>query len=542
MPTVISVSPAACFSSLLRILLMLVTMVYGATAAALAIDEAEPNNPCFAAQQIGAFDFPTTVTGSLDSIPEQPDVDFFQFQGVAGQAVVVDLEGVATGAGSLSDPFLGLFNSECALLAINDDGGSGLNSRFSFNLPDDGVFVLGVTTCCDSGFIGGGQGSYTLTVDELLTITSIDGRLVNANSGEPLPGAELPYALAHLLRCNGEVCDELIGSQQVGTGGEFSFQSDQFGNPLAATTYQIQAVAFGYENFTSAPFATLPEVVNSVGDLGLLPLQVVGSISGRLVDALSADPLPGNIPPYPIVYLERCEEFGCFIVAGFSPDDAGEFRFDGITYNLSPATYRLSANAEGYQQSVSAQMPVAAFEHADFGDFPLTPLPIQFGAIQPCVIPPGGGLCEYSIDVRYRGTARRFRGEAWSTVEFYRPPTYQVTRFQVGRNGVENPNPQRLNLGQGQTETLTFQLDIPADVPDFSTVCGYIAVGQGRNAQFNSGGDRFIFCSSTQGGALVPMSEKEGRKHLKNIKERRESAFDTRHQRRNMRDKPARSR
>ena len=39
----------------------------------------------------------------------------------AGAFLQVDLEGVSTGAGTLQDPSLGIFDSQCNLLLFNDD-------------------------------------------------------------------------------------------------------------------------------------------------------------------------------------------------------------------------------------------------------------------------------------------------------------------------------------------------------------------------------------------------------------------------------------
>jgi PKD repeat protein len=77
--------------------------------------------------------------------------------------VTVDLEGQATGQGTLGDPFLGAFDSGCNLIALNDDNGVNLNSRLVVTIPADGILVLGVTRCCDSDFNQGGSGSYRLT-------------------------------------------------------------------------------------------------------------------------------------------------------------------------------------------------------------------------------------------------------------------------------------------------------------------------------------------------------------------------------------------
>ena len=203
-----------------RCLLSVFVIMCGTAAHAEDFFESEPNDACFAAQNIGPWSFPSTVTGSLDSTPESPDVDFFRFEGAPGEEIQVDLEGSYTGAGTLSDPFLGLFNSDCALLAINDDT-NGLNSRLAVVVPDDGLFVLGVTACCDSEFIGGGFGSYLLTLDVLRTIDSIGGRLVNATTGVAISGLDPTYASVYLVRCSNGNCFEYVAYQQVGTDGSF---------------------------------------------------------------------------------------------------------------------------------------------------------------------------------------------------------------------------------------------------------------------------------------------------------------------------------
>jgi hypothetical protein len=104
--------------------------------------EVEPNHPCPTAQDFGAVALPFTLDGSLDSTPESPDVDFFRFTGTPGSVVRVDLEGQATGKGTLGDPFLGFFDAGCNLIASNDDSGGTLNSRLVLTIPADGVFIL----------------------------------------------------------------------------------------------------------------------------------------------------------------------------------------------------------------------------------------------------------------------------------------------------------------------------------------------------------------------------------------------------------------
>jgi hypothetical protein len=56
-----------------------------------------------------------------------------------------------------------------------------------FTIPADGLFVLAATLCCDNEFLGGGLGTYRLSLTSLLVIGSISGRVVDALTGTPLP-------------------------------------------------------------------------------------------------------------------------------------------------------------------------------------------------------------------------------------------------------------------------------------------------------------------------------------------------------------------
>jgi hypothetical protein len=47
---------------------------------------------------------------------------------------------------------------------------------------------------------------------------------------------------------------------------------------------------------------------------------------------------------------------------------------------------------------------------------------------------------------------------------------------------------------------------------------GLLRLAEYRQRSSTVGGDRSIFCASTQAGALVPLSEKEGRKRLLQFK------------------------
>ncbi len=98
--------------------------------------------------------------------------------------IQVDYEGASTGAGTLDDPLLGVFASDCTSLNSDDDGGEGTNSRVRLLIPSDGVIVLAVTQFGDDNFDGTGEdsGSYQISVRPILQISPL-------SSCENLPAA-----------------------------------------------------------------------------------------------------------------------------------------------------------------------------------------------------------------------------------------------------------------------------------------------------------------------------------------------------------------
>jgi hypothetical protein len=106
--------------------LALLCLAGGFSSQALAqATDTEPNDTCPTAQVIGEIDgtIPFIVSGSLDTPPDEPDVDFYRFEAPPGAQLIADHEGSETGKGTLIDSFLGLFDSDCNLLKSNDDSG-----------------------------------------------------------------------------------------------------------------------------------------------------------------------------------------------------------------------------------------------------------------------------------------------------------------------------------------------------------------------------------------------------------------------------------
>ncbi len=113
----------------------------------------------------------STTTGTLTmdgsaggEIDFAGDEDWFAVTLEAGHEYLLDLEGLPTSAGTLSDPYLrGIFGAFGAVQpnSANDDGGFGLNSQLSFAAVEDGVHYI------SAGAFGGATGSYTLSITDL---------------------------------------------------------------------------------------------------------------------------------------------------------------------------------------------------------------------------------------------------------------------------------------------------------------------------------------------------------------------------------------
>lgn len=238
--------------------------------------QSEPNNTCQAAQDLGKPELPFVVNDSLDSTPDNPDVDFFKFTGTPGSVMRIDLEGQDTNKGTLPDPFLGLFDSDCTLIRISDDAGSTLNSRLIFTVPANGTFVVAATQCCDDVFMGGGNGTYELTFANQTVAGSITGRIIDEITQKPLPGDDYPFTYVQLLRCTNGECFEPVNGGPTDSEGRFQFITDYEGNPLISGTYQVTAFADGYQSGQTMPFDIGEGENRDLGDipLELFPIQI----------------------------------------------------------------------------------------------------------------------------------------------------------------------------------------------------------------------------------------------------------------------------
>lgn len=238
-------------------------------------EEIEPNDSCQTAQALGyLYSLPHTVRGRLD--PEH-DIDFLAFIGEPGIRLQARLLGSWSGQGSLDDPLLGLFNSDCALIDLNDDSGS-LESRLRFEVPADGHFVLAATGCCDWNFTGDHwhEGSYALVIEEAPpAIGSVSGRVVDSTTGQGLSGSAPSYAWASLYRCDGAYCWDFVTSTSASFDGRFEFATDYLQRPIEIGSFMIEVFAMDYDPAVAGPFAVGTSEHLDIGDIALDPPPIV---------------------------------------------------------------------------------------------------------------------------------------------------------------------------------------------------------------------------------------------------------------------------
>jgi hypothetical protein len=244
--------------------------------------------------------------------------------------------------------------------------------------------------------------------------------------------------------------------------------------------------------------------------LSVAPVLVAGPISGRIVDAVSGTPLRGDVFPFALVELRRCQDNECFeVVSAQNTDRQGRFLFSN-DFSGSPliaGRYQVVAFAEQFEQGQTAPFDLGAGVERELGDVLLTPLPIQFFAVDPCGnIAPAGGSCTFSVRVR-NSSATAFTGAAWSIITGSGIGSRaNDTVFQTGSES-GNPNPQAVVLQPAQSTFLQFQFAVPGTVGELASFCAETLVGQEPNPLFNTVGRRFLFCIAKEGGTFSVASE-----------------------------------
>ncbi len=95
------------------------------------------------------------------------DRDWFRVQMNAGTRYAIDLRGVGSGRGTLSDPYLRVHDSSGRLAAVDDDSGASLDSRIAFAAAATGTYYVEAGAYTDSF-----TGTYSVSVSGAPTASS----------------------------------------------------------------------------------------------------------------------------------------------------------------------------------------------------------------------------------------------------------------------------------------------------------------------------------------------------------------------------------
>jgi len=138
---------------------------YSLGALTLRVDEDVDQSSFF----VDDFSADTSTTGRVgvggsatgEIAPGNVDKDWFKVSLIGGRTYEIDLEGTATGAGTLNDPFLrGIYNSDGSPTGLSDNNsGVGSNAQLEFTAPSTGDYYL------EAGSFGAKDaGTYKLSV------------------------------------------------------------------------------------------------------------------------------------------------------------------------------------------------------------------------------------------------------------------------------------------------------------------------------------------------------------------------------------------
>jgi hypothetical protein len=108
----------------------------------------------------GEIEVGQTVNGDIE-IPN--DRDWFRVTLTEGETYQIDLRGEASGAGTLYDPYLTLWDNAFNEIAFDDDGSGTLDSRLVHTAERSGDYFV------DAGGLGESTGTYEVGVELLLT-------------------------------------------------------------------------------------------------------------------------------------------------------------------------------------------------------------------------------------------------------------------------------------------------------------------------------------------------------------------------------------
>ncbi len=313
--------------------------------------------------------------------------------------------------------------------------------------------------------IGAGQNTDLgpLAMSRRQLIGTISGRAIDAKTRAPITGASVI-----LERCDANGCGGVSNWATSDNDGKFAFTSSPTQALLYDDTYIVQVTAWNYEAATTPQFTVAGGNDYSVGDLALQPIAMIGSVSGRLVDAITGKPLSGSADTYASARLLQCDTWGCYKpVAYASPGEDGTFRFESQSPygdGIPAGTYVVAYGADQYISGQTAQFSVGEGKSHNVGTIKVQPVPLRLLVGPDCgSIPARGGTCKYTLKlVNSQNKSMSLR--IWSTVETWNPMAPSSSSFQP-------QDAQKVRLRPRASQVATFSFDVPKNVAAYTSIC-----------------------------------------------------------------------
>jgi hypothetical protein len=363
------------------------------------VAEVEPNNACAQAQELGALPAGgVVVSGRLQGTVDQPEIDYYGFStnGV-GPDVVVEVVGADGGGGTLPDPYLAVLTQCGSVLARDDDGGAGADSRLVVP-PHHLHYKVAVTSYPDADLQGFGatRGTYRLRITPVTANSgSLQGRLIDAE------GSVTNFVTLTLRRCNPS-CDSYVSSDGTWDGRV------SFTGLVPGQRYAVEIRSTHHEVLVS------PAVTATVGvlDLGDLVLTRLPSrrITGKLVRYGTLAPIQGAV-----LRLERPDPISPQSASVASAAD-GSFSFFGYgDLPLRAGEHVLSFGGSlPFQDGQELRFELPAAGDLALGTIELKGQPVSIEVLSNCEeLPAAGGPCRFSVRV-HNDLPTRLRGQVWA--------------------------------------------------------------------------------------------------------------------------------
>jgi hypothetical protein len=252
---------------------------------------AEPNNTRQTARYID-LPFESSNTKQYTEIePDGNDVDFYRFNGRAGDAVTAEI------VSSALDTVIVLMDASGNVLALDDDGGAGVLSRLATFLPAKGTYYLGVSTYPDTDFSGDGEGTgrYVLRAD-------VSDRITLTLDDDASQQIGIPFAFPYQGQTYSSVFVNANGNLTFGTGStDFSESAAELlsGPPRIAALWddlspqegEVVVQADG-ESWTVS-FVNVPQYLAGDSNSFSISLSATGAFTIDYDDVAALDGLAG---------------------------------------------------------------------------------------------------------------------------------------------------------------------------------------------------------------------------------------------------------